>query len=519
MTANGETLYFGAGDWTIRRMDLIDGTETILEGHSGIVRSLALSSDESRLLSAADDGTIRVWSVDTGDLKHVLNGHYGSVDAVAVTPDGSTGISGSRDQTIRVWDLKTGVERKVLEGHSGFVKSIVVVPTTGQILSGSTDKTIRYWDINATAQGHSQCGHNGAVEMLTLSSDGKRVISGCHTGGLILWESATQEISEVPQSFVGLLDGHTDRINALQITANGKRAFTGSRDRTLRVWDIEQRTCTQVLRGHNREVLSLDVSNDGQRIISLSRDRTLRLWDAETGQCIRALASKGDHRALSALRLNDAMLVELDVGPEVDIFNKSITKDSKIALSPDGNCVIIGSLGNVSVWDLSSGAMMDQGVGDLEITVISFFPTSTRSVLGSLFGPLLVWDYENEPILLDGHKRSVLDIVTAAGGKTVISGGKDDTIRIWDIDSCKQKAQIKGRFGRADAVVIAPDGHFAYSVYGDTVIAYDLDKAVSIASLSIDHQISTIAVTPAGTHLVLGDQSGHVHHLCLQIQK
>lgn len=516
MTADGGTLYFGAGDWTIRRLDLIDGTETILEGHSGIVRSLALSLDESRLLSAADDGTIRVWSTDTGDLKCVLNGHSSSVDAIAVTPDGSTGISGSRDQTLRVWDLETGVERKVLEGHSGFVKSIVIVPTTGKILSGSTDKTIRYWDIGATAQVNSQCEHNGAVEMLTLSSDGKRAISGSQTGELILWESPAPEISEASPSFVGLSDGHTDRIHALQITADGKRAVTGSRDRTLRVWEIEQRTCTQVLKGHSREILYLDVSNDGQRIVSLSRDRTLRVWDANTGQCLRALASKGDQRALSALRIKDAMLVELDVGPVVDISNKPITKDSKIALSPDGNFVIIGSQGNVSVWELSGGAMKDQRLGDLEITAISFCPTSTRSIIGSLFGPLLVWDFENEPILLEGHKGRVLDIVMAAGGKTVISGGYDDTIRIWDIDSCRQKAQINGRFGRVDAVVIAPDGHFAYSVYGDTVIAYDLDKADRIATFSIDHQISAIAVTPAGTHIVVGDQSGHVHHLCLQ---
>ncbi len=524
ITANGGTLYFGAGDWTIRQLDLKCGVETTFEGHSGIVRSLALTSDGNRLLSSADDGTIRVWSLDTCDLLRVLTGHAGSVDVIAVTPDGKVCISGSRDKTLRVWDLETGAEREVLEGHSGFVKAVAISSSTGQVLSGSTDKTIRYWNIEATPHDQYGSGHNGGVALLTLSADGRRAISGTQAGELILWESRVPEnpdendaIDEckAPSQVVGCLDGHTDRIYSLQMTADGERAVTGSRDRTLRVWDIGQRACTQVLRGHSREVLYMDTSADGRRIVSLSRDRTLRVWDAETGRSIRALVSADDKRALSGLRVDDAMLAELDAGPEVDKSNKPITRDSRIALSPDGSHVVLGSQGNVSVWDLNRGSTRDQGLGYLDIAVIAFDMESTRSVLGSLFGPMLVWDFGEEPTRFEGHRGRVMDIVVMPGGKTMISGGKDDTIRIWDIDLCTQKAQITGPFGKADAIVIAPDGHFAYSIYGDTLIAYDLDKTVRIASISVDHQISAIAVTPAGTRVVIGDQSGQVHHLCL----
>lgn len=526
ITADGSTLYFGAGDWTIRRLNLKDRAEITFEGHTGIVRSLALTPDETRLLSGADDGTIRVWSLETSDLVGVLKGHAGSVDAIAVSPDGRIGISGSRDKTLRIWDLENGLERAVLKGHSGFVKAITISPSTRQVLSGSTDKTIRYWDINSAPFDQFRGGHSEAVTMLALSANGKRVISGTQAGELILWEAHATEMSRtnivpdeynLPPRVIGRLDGHTDRICSLQMTADGERAITGSRDRTLRVWDVGQRICKQVLRGHSREVLAIDTSADGRRVVSISRDRTLRVWDAETGRNIRALISRGNERALTELRVNDAMLAELDAGPELDISNKLITKELRIALSPDGSRVVMGSQGNISVWDLSRGSTRDQELGDLDIFTIAFDPDSKRAVLGSLFGALVVWDFEKEPILLEGHVGRVLDIVVTPDGKTAISGGQDDTIRTWDFNHGKQTGLIAGPFSKADAVVIAPDGHFAYSVYGNTVIAYDLDDLVRIASLSVDHQITSIAVTPAGSRLVIGDQSGQVHHLCLHI--
>jgi len=524
ITADGSTLYFGAGDWTIRRLNLRDGAEITFEGHKGIVRSLALTSDESRLLSGSDDGTIRVWSLDTCDSVAILKGHTGSVDALAVMPDRRIGISGSRDKTLRIWDLENGLERTILEGHSGYVKTIAISASTRQVLSGSTDQTIRYWDIDSSPSDQLLGEHSEAVTMLALSADGLRAISGTQAGELILWEAYSTEMSRtktlpneynLPPKAIGRLDGHTDRIYSLEMTADGERAITGSRDRTLRVWDVGQRTCKQVLRGHSREILAIDVSADGQRVVSFSRDRTLRVWDTETGRNIRALVYKGDERALAALGVNDAMLAELDAGPELDISNKLITKELRFALSPDGSCVVLVSQGNVSVWGLSRGSIRDQELGDLDILTIAFDPDSKRAVLGSLFGALVVWDFEKEPILLEGHVGRVLDVVVTPDGKTMVSGGQDDTIRIWDINHGKQTALIAGPVGKADAVVIAPDGHFAYSIYGNTVIAYDLDDLVRIASLTIDHQITSIAVTPAGSRVVIGDQSGQVHHLCL----
>ena len=151
------------------------------------------------------------------------------------------------------------------------------------------------------------------------------------------------------------------------------------------------------------------------------------------------------------------------------------------------------------------------------IVCFAFDSISQRVIIGSLFGPLLIWGFEQDPSVLEGHEGRVLDIVVTPDCKSFISAASDDTIRMWDIDSCKQRTQLSGPIGKVDTVAIAPNGHFAYSIYGDTLVAYDLDVSVRLASLTFDHQITAIAVTPSGKRLAIGDQSGRVHYLSLQI--
>jgi WD40 repeat protein len=64
-----------------------------------------------------------VWDLHTGELINPLEGHSGVVHSVAISPDNSKIVSGSGswDETIKVWDLNTGTPLNTLGGHSGVV--------------------------------------------------------------------------------------------------------------------------------------------------------------------------------------------------------------------------------------------------------------------------------------------------------------------------------------------------------------------------------------------------------------
>jgi WD40 repeat protein len=58
-----------------------------LEGHSGSVRSVAFSHDSTRLASASDDSTVKIWDASNGDCLQTLEGHSDSVTSVAFSHD------------------------------------------------------------------------------------------------------------------------------------------------------------------------------------------------------------------------------------------------------------------------------------------------------------------------------------------------------------------------------------------------------------------------------------------------
>jgi WD40 repeat protein len=123
-------------------------------------------------------------------------------------------------------------------------------------------------------------------------------------------------------------------------------------------------------------------------------------------------------------------------------------------------------------------------------------------------------------------------------GRVALTASRDRTIRLWDLvrgaavrvllgpGSERIAEHLRGgalefgeesglHVGGVDTVAIAPNGQFAYSVVGDTVVASDLTGRKPLRRLSLDHNITAIAVTPDGLHAALGDESGRVHFLTL----
>ena len=60
------------------------------------------------MLSGGEDAQVYLHDIQTGEVIHHLVAHTQVVECVAYRPDGSMGASGSEDGTIRLWDMQTG---------------------------------------------------------------------------------------------------------------------------------------------------------------------------------------------------------------------------------------------------------------------------------------------------------------------------------------------------------------------------------------------------------------------------
>ena len=86
------------------------------------MRSVAFSRDETQLLTASDDKTLKVWSLPARRFQGTLQGHSNWVRSGAFSPDGGRAVSGSDDKTVKIWDVGERTCLHTFYDHEGTVR-------------------------------------------------------------------------------------------------------------------------------------------------------------------------------------------------------------------------------------------------------------------------------------------------------------------------------------------------------------------------------------------------------------
>ena len=272
LSPNGQTLVSGSADKTIKVWNLDTGQlRRTLLGHSNIVRSVIFRPNGQVLVSGSGDKTIKLWNVQTGELIRTLTGHSGPVWSVAISHDGQTIVSGSEDKTIKIWNLSTGKLIRTLTGHSSRVFSIAL-SLDGQILiSGSKDKTIKIWNLSTGKLIRTLTGHSDAVRSIALSPDERKFASSSWDKTIKIWNLSTGEQ-------LNTFRGHSDRVVDIAFSADGQMLISTSVDKTVKIWSLPRRKLLRTLIGHSDWVLSVTISPSGQTVVSSSKDKTIKIW-------------------------------------------------------------------------------------------------------------------------------------------------------------------------------------------------------------------------------------------------
>jgi WD40 repeat protein len=302
----------------------------VLHGHTGRVTEVAFAPN-GRLASlssrwgpfAKGDDTVRVWDIDSGATLPVLRGHSRGVYPIAFSPNGRWVASGSWDTTVRLWDAATGEPFAILPHSPSLVWELAFSPDGTWLATGSSEEPLRIWDL-ATGHVRTIALPGRDLRLLSLRPDGTRLaartydpksekhyMSVCDVAsGKIIFSTEGSSLTYSPdgrwlaslapdEKTVQLLDastheavarfsGHEDTIFKAAFSPDNRYLATCSRDRTVRLWQIDTGEC-RVLRGHTSEIFAVAFHPDGTRLATGGQDGAIWLWDLTRGDAVLRL--------------------------------------------------------------------------------------------------------------------------------------------------------------------------------------------------------------------------------------
>ncbi|KAL9537819.1 hypothetical protein MBANPS3_011431 [Mucor bainieri] len=254
-----------------------------LEGHTGVVRCLHLN--EARLLTGADDHTIKQW-----DLSLIPP----SFDSFSSTPS---------SPSLTATDGGGGIvsETFTLEGHQGEITALDA--SQSSVVSGSNDKTIRQWDLET-----QQCVLT--LDVMWASKNGG--------GGIVdSWLDTAINYGYAAHDFVGALQFWDFAL------------ASGTSDGKIRMWDLRTGQAHRTLPGHSAPITCLQF--DQVHLVSGSLDKTIRIWDLRTGSVFDTLTYTA---SVSSLQFDASKIISAGTSSSsssIDVYNRTSFQHSALA--------------------------------------------------------------------------------------------------------------------------------------------------------------------------------------------
>ena len=333
---------------------------------------------------------------------------------------------------------------------------------------------------------------------------------------------------------------HPARVNDIAYSPDGTTLASASVDRTVKVWDLGTGRELVTYRGHaeqaddaTKETNVLGVGGvafhpKGKVVASVGGSQ-VHLWDPATGKTIKVLATieKSDRPLKTLAFAPDGMhlavggddgvvrVYEVETGKATFTSPPRNARVERVAYSPNGKLIgVADSAGNAGVYapGVGNGIPMSTGVvdGAGECLGVAFAAdggaifTCGRDAKARLIGGPNPDGTGNGTTAtrqreFAGHVGAVNDLAVTPDGKSLVTGGDDLTVRVWEAASGKQVRSFQGHMKKVIAVAARGDGRQVASASEDGAIRlWDLIAAD-------DHKALTEATEPVWAVAVSND--------------
>ena len=449
--SDGKTLVSDSIDGTIIFRNLPYLQEKIFARRLSPIYSITLSNDMQTLISAGQDSTIKIWDLQSGQVRETLRGHSDAVSSVALSPDGNVFVSGSYDKTVSLWNASTGTRLRTLVEHSGPVSAVAVSSDMITLASGCLDSTIKIWDIQTGQRRRTLVGHSGPVFSVAFSPDGSILVSGSYDKTITIWDCSTGQVLKNWKA-------HSEPVLCVAFHPFENLIASGSLDTTVKVWQWQKKT-TIPFTSYPPYKDTPQPFQPNSRIPS----RRVILNSLATLGIVSGSIAVGYLLLTKAIPLVPRQINTTTPTPSdkaILTYRGHTNEVNTVAWSQQGEYVASGSGDNtVQVWNAVTGDNLYTYRGHTSfVHSVTWAPSGKRIASGSLDKTVQVWDTltGNHTFVYNGHIDYVDAVAWSPDGTRIASGA--DSVQVWNATSGTRISTFSNQRSHVFSLAWSPDG-------------------------------------------------------------
>ena len=333
------TVCFGNGLFSLYELPSFSNIHSLSMANSPISAVAINKSGEWLALGSSQTGQLLVWEHTSESNILKQSSHLDTMTTLSYSPDSTRIITGSDDGLIKIWDVNSGFHIATFTEHNSAVTDSTYSRRGNVLFTSSLDGSIRAWDMLRYRNFRTFTAPTRlSFSCLAIDPSAEIVCAGSHDSfDIHLWSVQTGALLDQ-------LSGHEGPISTLAFTPDGRNLISGSWDRTIRIWNVFDRSQTSESLQLTSDLLCIAIRPDSMQLAASSLDGQLTFWDLASSVQDATLDGRRDVSGGRTLRSSRTAAST----PGTKSYNT-------ITYSADGSCLLAaGNSKYVSLYSIAT---------------------------------------------------------------------------------------------------------------------------------------------------------------------